>query len=146
MSRKPKGDKPKKKVDSPNTVRIQIVLNRKYFREEPAVQVYDGLMRKPDWTARKIVTEGLIALGEKLIDGFEVADVPNEVRISSELLLAFDRLSAFANMITNMDITQLRQVQGFDETVYHGVQADGLKRGAARMLSDDTQFEDEGDF
>lgn len=127
-----------------NTKHIQATLNRKYFREGIALEAYDKLVAKnTDWNERAIITESLIALGEKVVKGFKAPDMPDEVRISSELLLAFDRLSAFANMIANMDITQLRQVQGFDETVYEGMKAEGLRKGAARMLSDDTEFQDD---
>lgn len=125
----------------PNTIRIQAVLNRNYFRESPALEVYNNLIKK-DWTERKIITESLIALGEKLDTGWQVAEMPNEAKISSDLLMAFERLSDFVNMLTSMDITQLRQVQGFDENVYNTLKAEGLKRGASRMLSDETTFDE----
>jgi hypothetical protein len=141
----PENKKRTKPPTGVNTQRIQAVLNRQYFRESPALDVYDGLLSQHNdlWTDRRIITEALIALGEKLDSGFKVAEVPDEVRVSSELILAFNKLTAFIDFISSMDLTQLRQVQGFDENVYNTLKAEGLKRGATRMLSDDTTFESE---
>lgn len=126
-----------------NTTRIQAVLNQNYFREKPALDVYNQLLADDEWTSRRIITEALIALGEKHDSGWQVADVPDEVKVSSKLIAAFDKLSDFVDMIAEMDIAELRQVKGFNESVYQSLQAEGLKRGAARMLSDETTFEDE---
>lgn len=126
----------------PNTLRIQAVLNRNYFRESPALEVYANLVKSPDWTDRKIITEALIALGEKLDSNWQAPDVPNEVTISHELVGMIHQLGSVVNMLANMDISELRQIKGFDENVYNSMKAEGLKRGAARMLSDDTTFDE----
>jgi hypothetical protein len=126
-----------------NTVRIQGVLNRKYFREVDALEVFEELVNKPDWNTRKILTEAFIALGEKHAEGWTPPVVPNEITIGADIAMMLGQLGNVIAMLENMDITQLRQVQGFDESTFNLVKAQGLSRGASNIISGETEFEDE---
>lgn len=135
---------------SKNTERVQAVLNWKYFRETDALEVRRVLIEQTSnlsdeddkkWTDRKLITEGLIALGEKKQRGWTAPDVPTEMTISANIVSMLAKMNSVIDMLSQMDISQLRQVDGFDENTFETMKSEGLKSGAAQIFSDETEFE-----
>ena len=133
--------RPKKSKTS--TIRFQAVLNRDYFHEMDAVEVAETLKESdPEkWTDRRLFTEGLIALGEKLETGWHPQDVPTMISIGADAARMLNQLSAFVQLLSQMDIDGLRQVKGFDENAYNIA-----KTGASKLISGDTKFDDKEDW
>lgn len=133
--------RPKKAKSS--TIRFQAVLNRDYFHEMDAVEVAEALKEAdPEkWTDRRLFTEGLIALGEKLETGWHPQDVPTTISIGADAARMLNQLSAFVQLLSQMDIDGLRQVKGFDENAYNIA-----KTGASKLISGDTKFDDKEDW
>lgn len=140
---------------SKNTERVQAVLNQKYFRETDALTVRRILLEESEglsdsdpehWNDRKLITEGLIALGEKLNHGWSPPTVPNEMTISANVVNMLAKLNKTIEMLSRMDISKLREIDGFDEDTFETMRSEGLKSGAARMFSDDTVFDDDKDW
>lgn len=131
------------KQEKSSTTRFQAVLNRQYFREIDAIVVAEALKKEdPEkWTDRKLFTEGLIALGEKLESGWQPQEVPTTISIGADAARMLNQLSAFVQLLSQMDIDGLRQVKGFDENAYNIA-----KTGASKLISGDTKFEDIEDF
>lgn len=128
----------RKPLPAPNTKRFQAVLNRRYFREIDAINVAETLMEEnaEKWTMRYILTESLIALGEKLQDGWKPQAVPSTITIGADVARMLAQTQAAIEMLSKMDITALRQVQGFDEQAYKIATT-----GASKLISGDTKFE-----
>jgi len=128
-----------------NTERVQAVLNRKYYREGVALDTRDILQSEDatKWADRVLVTEGLIALREKLDNGWVMPDVPDEVTISANIVSMLGSLKQAIDMLANLDIEKLRQIDGFDEEAFQTLQAEGLKKSGARLMTDETKFETE---
>lgn len=120
----------------PSTIRIQAVLNRKYFREVDAIYVAENLCG--DWDTRKLLTEALIALGEKLESGWQPQTVPSTISIGADVAAMLAQTQDAIAMLAKMDINALRQVQGFDENAYKIATT-----GASKLISGDTKFEGE---
>jgi hypothetical protein len=133
-----KAGRPKK--SKPDTIRIQAVLNRQYFREADAVDVAEKLT-EDGWTQRKLLTESLIALGEKLESGWEPQEVPSTITIGAQVAEMLAHSKRLLAMLSGMDIEALRKVQGFDEDAYNVANT-----GASKLISGDTKFDDKEDW
>lgn len=123
----------------PNTIRIQAVLNRKYFHESDAVYVVENFCA--GWEHRKLIVEALIALGEKLETGWQPQTVPSTITIGADVAAMLAQTKAAIEMLAKMDIGALRQVQGFDEHVYKAA-----TKGASKLISGDTKFDSKEDW
>lgn len=132
-----KAGRPKKKV--PDTIRVQAVLNREYFREVDAVYVVENFCK--DWTDRKMLTEALIALGEKMEMGWQPQEVPSTITINADVAEMLAQTKTLMGMLSSMDINALRQVKGFDEKAYKVATT-----GASKLISGDTKFDDKEDW
>lgn len=132
-----KAGRPKK--EKPSTVRVQAVLNREYFQEADAIWVIENFCA--DWSDRKMITEALIALGEKIGSGWQPHEVPSTITIKADVAAMLERLNAVIQMLANMDINALREVQGFDESTYKAATT-----GASKLISGDTRFDDKEDW
>lgn len=126
-----------------NTERVQAVLNWKYYREGVALETRQVLQEEnaDKWTDRVLWTEGMIALREKLEDGWTMPNTPDEVTISANLVSLLENVQSAVTMLANLDIEKLKQIEGFDEGAFNTLNAEGLKRGAANLFSDETDFE-----
>jgi hypothetical protein len=136
-----KAGRPKK--SKPDTIRFQAVLNRQYFQEKDAIYIAETLKREdPEkWTDRHLITQGMIALGEKLDSGWHPQDVPSTITIGAEIAAMLSQMKGVIEMLANMDIEGLRQVKGFNENTYKTVTT-----GASKLISGDTKFDDKEDW
>lgn len=138
MPEKIKDRRGRKPLEKPNTKRFQAVLNRKYFREIDAIEIAETLMSKDSakWTARYLMTEAFIALGERLESGYQAPITPSTLTVSADVSRMLMDMQRVVEMLSKMDIGALRQVQGFDEQTYKVATT-----GASKLISGDTKFE-----
>lgn len=133
----------KKNENGLSTIRIQAVLNRKHFREIDAVKVAETLIAEnpQKWTHRYLITESLIALGEKLDSGYHPQHVPSTLTLGADVAKMLQDIQGVVSMLANMDLDALRGVRGFDEQAYNIATT-----GASKLISGDVQFDNGEDW
>lgn len=88
--------------NNPDMRRFSAILNAKYQRENPAIQVLDHMRQQVTQTGkimsdRAILVEALIALGEKMDDGWRPLELTSERTVSHQLAALVDKLASIVD-------------------------------------------------
>lgn len=123
-----------------NTVRVQAVLNKQFPLEQDAIEIRRRLMEADGdlWEDRKLITEGLIALWEKMEHGYTPPKMPKQAAVLNQVAAMVAKLDALTNMLQNVDLTAARQQPHWNEEVFQdaaGIDAPGLRKRAVQMFS-----------